>query len=99
MEVVHLPNSQVNPGRSINRSLETVDIAVHVTDGTNPVSQVEVAIGEITGTTGNAGGCTLRNVPVGEVTITATKTGFEDYEETVTITSETETINITLTEE
>ncbi len=89
--MVHLPNTEVNP--------ETVDISVHVTDGTDPVGQVEVAIGEITGTTGNQGGCTLRNVPVGEVTVTATKTGFEDYSQSVTITSETETLNITLTEE
>lgn len=97
--MVHLPNSQVNPGRNITRSQETVDVGVHVTDGTDPVGQVEVSIENISCITGNQGGCTLRNVPTGEVTVTATKTGFEDYEEIVTITSETETINITLTEE
>lgn len=88
---MYLPETQANP--------ETVDISVHVTDGTDPVGQVEVTIGEITGTTGNQGGCTLRNVPVGEVTVTATKTGYEAYSQSVTITSETETLNITLIEE
>ena len=75
---------------------ETVDVGVHVTDGTDPVGQVEVAIGEITSTTGNQGGCTLRNVPIGSATITATKTGYVNYSQEVTITSETETLEITL---
>lgn len=79
---------------------ETIDdLAISVTDGTNPVSQVEVAIGDITGTTGSQGGCTLHNVPVGAVTVTATKTGYVTYSQEVTITSSTETLNITLTEE
>lgn len=76
---------------------ETIDdLAISVTDGTNPVSQVEVAIGEITGTTGSQGGCTLHDVPVGTVTVTATKTGYVTYSQEVTITSSTETLEITL---
>jgi len=76
---------------------ETIDdLAISVTDGTNPVSQVEVAIGEITGTTGSQGGCTLHDVPVGTVTVTATKTGYVTYSQEVTITSSTETLDITL---
>ncbi|WP_407420675.1 PEGA domain-containing protein [Methanobrevibacter sp.] len=76
---------------------ETIDdLAISVTDGTNPVSQVEVAIGEITGTTGSQGGCTLHNVPVGTVTVTATKTGYVNYSQEVTITSSTETLEIIL---
>ena len=77
---------------------ETVNIQVHVTDGENPVSQVEVAIDDIASTTGNAGGCTLRNVPVGTVTITATKEGYEIYNQEVNITSETEILEIILEE-
>ncbi|WP_407420680.1 PEGA domain-containing protein [Methanobrevibacter sp.] len=65
--------------------VSAVDIAISVTDGTDPVGQVEVAIGEITGTTGSAGGCTLSNVPVGSATITATKEGYENYSETITV--------------
>lgn len=81
-------------------NIETVDsIHVSVTDeSNNPVGQVNVAIGDITSTTGNAGGCTLRNVPVGTVTITATKEGYENYTREVNITSETETLEIILEE-
>ncbi len=81
-------------------NIETVDsIHVSVTDeSNNPVGQVNVAIGDITSTTGNAGGCTLRNVPVGTVTITATKEGYENYTQEVNITSETETLEIILEE-
>ncbi len=81
-------------------NIETVDsIHVSVTDeSNNPVGQVDVAIGDITSTTGNAGGCTLRNVPVGTVTITATKEGYETYTHEINITSETETLEIILEE-
>lgn len=90
----------VNPTRGlksiINEPEETVDVRVFVTDDEDPVGGVNVAIGEIESTTGRAGGCTLQGVPTGEVTVTATKEGYEDYSETVTITAETETLEITL---
>jgi len=41
----------------------------------------------------------LRNVPVGTVTITATKEGYVAYSKSETITSETTSLSITLTEE
>ena len=92
------PQSTQNTIEDETLDVGTVDIAVHVTDGENPVGQVEVSIDEnIIGTTGNAGGCTLRNVSIGECTITAFKEGYIDYSEEITITSETEEINITLT--
>ena len=69
-----------------------------MTDGTDPVSGVSVATGEITGTTGNAGGCTLQNVPLGTATVTATKEGYDSYSESVTVTSSTTSLEITLTE-
>lgn len=76
---------------------ETIDdLAISVTDGTSPIGGVEVTIGESTGTTGSAGGCTLHNILVGNVTVTATKEGYVGYSEEVTITSETETLEITL---
>lgn len=75
----------------------TVNISVSVTDGDNPLGQVNVAIGEITGTTGNAGGCNLNKVPIGNATVTATKDGYEDYSSNVTITSETTSLAIELT--
>ena len=75
---------------------DPVNIAVTVTDGTDPVAQVAVAIGEITGTTGNAGGCTLSNVPVGSATVTATKEGYYDYSASITVAADTETLEIEL---
>ncbi len=76
----------------------TVNIGVTVTDGSDPVSGVAVAIGDINGTTGGQGGCTLSNVPVGSATVTATKEGYEAYSQSVTITASTETLEIVLTE-
>ena len=76
---------------------ETVDVRVCVTDDEDdPISGVSVEIEGSTGNTGSAGGCTLQGVPVGVVIVTATKEGYEPYSETVTITSETETLEITL---
>jgi len=79
----------------------TVDISVSVTDGNSGVQGVTVAVAdtEISATTGPAGGCTLKGVPVGTVTITATKEGYVDYSDSETITSETTSLEITLTEE
>ena len=70
-----------------------------MTDGTDPVSGVSVAVKDkgISGTTGVAGGCTLSNVPVGNVIITAIKEGYADYSHEETITSETTSLSITLT--
>lgn len=76
----------------------TVNIGVTVTDGSDPVSGVAVAIGDINGTTGGQGGCTLSNVPVGSATVTATKEGFEDYSQSILVTGETTSLEIELTE-
>ena len=57
-----------------------------------------MAIGEITGTTGSAGGCTLSNVPYGNVTVTAVKEGYESYSQSLTVDDSTTSLQITLTE-
>lgn len=88
---MQLPNSQVNP--------ETVNLSVTVTDGTDPVEGVTVSIGNISSTTGSAGGCTLQNVPEGSRTITATATGYENYSDTIEVSSQNNEITIVLTEE
>ena len=102
---MYLPNSQVNPGslHSMNPlgsaavTPESVDVSVHVTDPKNAsIGQVEIAIDDVSCTTGNAGGCTLRDITVGEHIITATKTGYTEYSQEVNITTETETVEITL---
>ena len=48
--------------------------------------------------TGDAGGCTVSGVAIGEgVTVTVTCEGYEDYTATEDITAETTTMSITLT--
>lgn len=102
---MYLPNSQVNPanlhnprlGNVMPQSVETVNVAVHVTDDDDqPINGVEVSMCGSTGTTGSQGGCTLHDVPVGECSITATKAGYDEYSESIEITDETESIEIIL---
>ena len=78
--------------------IETVDISVSVTDGTDPIQGVTVTVADSECTTGSAGGCTLRNVPVGDITVTATKDGYESYSDSEIITDETESLSIELIE-
>lgn len=75
----------------------TRDISITVNDGTDPVKSASVAIGQITGTTGNAGGCTLQGVADGEQTITVTADGFEEYSNTITVGSDSTSFTISLT--
>lgn len=80
---------------------ETVDIAVTVTDGKDPVQGAIVTIGtkSCANGTGAAGGCTVSGVEVGTgVAVTVTCEGYEDYSATEDITTETTTLSITLTE-
>ena len=76
----------------------TVNISVSVTDDTDsPVSGVSVSIGDVTGTTGSAGGCTLSNVPSGSTTVIATKDGYVEYNENISISTDTTSLSIVLT--
>lgn len=75
----------------------TRDISITVNDGSDPVEGVSVAIDEISGTTGAAGGCTLKNVADGEQTITATKEGYEEYSDTITVSENDTSFTISLT--
>ena len=76
---------------------EKRNLSISVTDGENAIEGASVAIGDITGTTGNAGGCTLSNVLDGEHTITATKEGYENYSATITSDSTHSSFTITMT--
>ena len=76
----------------------TVDISVTVTDGENAVQGASVSVGGKTGTTGSQGGCTVTGVEIGEdVAVAVTCDGYENYSDTITVTSETSTLAITLT--
>ena len=75
----------------------TRDISITVDDGTDAVEGATVAIGDITGTTGSAGGCTLQGVADGEQTISVTVTGFDDYSGTITVSENDTSFTISLT--
>lgn len=66
-------------------------------DGTGPVEGATVAIGDVTGTTGRAGGCSLQNIPDGEHTVTVTKDGYTDYTGTITVSEDNTSFTISLT--
>lgn len=92
--LITLPKPEVIP--------ETVDIAVSVDDGTDPVQGAIVTIGgkSCANGTGSGGGCTVKDVPVGTgVAVSVTCEGYVDYTDTEDITTETTTLSITLTAE
>lgn len=76
---------------------EKRNLSITVNDGENAIEGASVAIGDITGTTGNAGGCTLSNVLDGEHTITATAEGYENYSDTITSDSTHSSFTISMT--
>lgn len=80
----------------------THNISVSVTDGTDPIENVDVILSngenEYTGKTGSAGGCTISNVPEGEYEVVANATGYTEYTGTLTVDENTTTLSITLTE-
>ena len=67
-------------------------VSVTITDTTDNTST-------FTGTTGPAGGCNLKDVPVGTYDVTATKEGYTTYEDEITVTAESSTLAITMEEE
>lgn len=76
---------------------EKRDLSITVNDGENAIEGAAVAIGTITGTTGAAGGCTLKDVLDGEHTITATADGYENYSATITSDSTHSSFTISMT--
>lgn len=74
---------------------ETFNISFNVTDDDGPIEGAVVSIAGLTGTTGSAGGCTVKNVPKGNQNITVSKTGYNDYTGTNSI-SEDHIFNVKL---
>ena len=83
-----LPNTEVNP--------ETRNINFIINDGTSAVQGASVSIGDITGTTGSQGGCTLQNVSDGEHSVTVTADGFISKTETITVSESDTSFTISL---
>ncbi len=97
--VNNLPELGVNESPIIEENPETENISITVQDSEEqPISGATVSIGQISSNTGVAGGCTLQNVPVGTQTIIVTKEGYQEYTDTISISSNDNSFTITLTE-
>lgn len=78
----------------------SVDVAFTVKDdqGTpEAVSGATVAIAGKTGTTGGAGGCTIKEILPGKYTVTVEKDGFDKYTQEITVDASHVSFNISLT--
>lgn len=84
--------------------VELGSISVSITDEENVgIGNAQVTVSkegsEFTGTTGDAGGCTIKNVPYDTYDVLVTAEGYEDGEDTITVNAESVNLNITLIEE
>jgi len=76
---------------------KTSNVTVTVKDETgNPISSVSLTMGDYSGKTGNDGKYVFNDVKPGDYTVEATKEGYEDGSEDITVTAG-EDKNITLT--
>ena len=89
-KVMILPDDEGNP--------ETRNITFTVNDGTNPIQGASVSIGNITGTTGSQGGCTLQNVTDGENTVIVTADGYLTKTQTIIVSESDTSFTISLDE-
>lgn len=94
-EMKLLPNSQANP-EIVNNETETRTINFTITDGTGPVNGATVAIGNKTGTTGSAGGCSLTEIADGEHEVIVTCDGYTTKTETIAVSESDTAFTITL---
>lgn len=75
------------------------DISVTINDGTDPIEGATVTVGAKTGTTGSAGGCTIKDVTEGTVSVEVSATGYVTKTETVTVDSTHTSFTISLVAE
>jgi hypothetical protein len=61
------------------------DLSFTINDGTDPIKGATVAIGAKTGTTGDAGGCTIKDVAEGSVSVEVSAEGYTTKTETITV--------------
>ena len=73
------------------------DLSFTINDGTAPVSGATVKIGSKTGTTGLAGGCTIKDVEAGTVSVEVSKEGFTTKTESITVDETHTRFTISLT--
>lgn len=74
----------------------TQSISFTINDGTDPINGASVVIGEVTKTTGSAGGCTFDNIKEGTVSVQVSKEGFTTKTEEITVDSTHTSFTISL---
>lgn len=77
----------------------TRDLSFTINDGTAPIKGATVKIGSKTGTTGDAGGCTLKDIEDGSQSVEVSATGYTTKTETITVDSTHTSFTISLTSE
>lgn len=75
----------------------TRDLSFTITDGTDPIEGATVTIGDKTGTTGSAGGCSISGVEEGSVSVEVAATGYTTKTETITVDETHTSFTISLT--
>lgn len=75
----------------------TRDLSFTINDGTDPIKGATVTIGAKTGTTGDAGGCTIKDVEEGSVSVEVAKEGYTTKTETITVDETHTSFTISLT--
>jgi len=73
------------------------DLSFTINDGTDPIKGATVTIGSKTGTTGDVGGCTIKDVAEGSVSVEVSKEGYTTKTETLTVDSTHTSFTISLT--
>ena len=79
--------------------LKLYNLSFSITDGSSPIRKATVTIGEVIGTTGTAGGCTLSDISEGEQTVIIKATGYITKTETIIISEENTSFSFELESE
>lgn len=100
----YYPKTGINPDPDPEPVVDTYDVSFNVSadmipSGTVNVENATVTIGDLSGRTGSAGGCTVQNVPEGEHTVTVSCNGYTTYTETIQVDSTHTSFNIKITAE
>lgn len=80
-----------------NDTPATQDISFIINDGTNPIQNATVTIGETSKTTGTAGGCSFTGIEEGTVSVEVTAEGYVDKTESITVDEDHTSFTISLT--
>ena len=81
---------------SLTAESATRDLSFTINDGTDPIKGATVKIGSKTGTTGDLGGCTLKDIEEGSQSVEVSATGYVTKTETITVSSSNTSFTISL---